>query len=599
MTSTVDQRRLLLGVSTIAPPDKLKRGALFRNLEEYKSFLTGTQANASAYWSRLGDEITWSKTPSEVGGPGDWFKGGKLNLTTSCLDEPARRFRGDEPVLWEFPPVSHEPVALTRDQLLGRIGGISSQIRDWCLDLGDRVLVALPSGGPMMAATFACLRLGLTVVPMDPSYAGKRIAVRAREQSCKGAIVDAQLAASIDLGVTHTLTVSTDAEVETANPETPVSVPAMHPVFVLADSAGQLFDLPGAGFLVQAISAYRNLLDGRGSGDITWILAPSHHASTLAATTGALAMGGQVGILPREAASSTTSFLDIVGAARPRVLFSDIKTVMQAIGPAMEEGQRPMGVGPDLFIIEGEAVEPRIWAYIENGLFRPGTHVVQVLARPESGGFVAGPSPAVTPVRRSSVTMPAPGFNLAILDGQGHECEPNHGGFLGLRQITPGLALELQKLVAPLAIEVKARRDVAGYIWTMGEVKVSRSSRDRVTTPELEAVIASVGGVDQVAVIRYRDEQGNSKSRVFFRPIRHSDDLTDKIRARIVERCGERAMPDSFQVVRELPCSRTGKLLRTMLKRIAEGDPLSLEDLNLVSDPDILNEYAAMRPVDI
>ncbi|MCP4678692.1 MAG: acyl-CoA synthetase [Deltaproteobacteria bacterium] len=593
MTSTLEKRRLLLGVSTAAPPDKLKRGATFQSLEEYKSFLNDAQDDAAAYWSRLADKVTWSKAPAEVGGPGGWFPGGELNLSVSCLDEPARRFRGTEPVLWEIPPGSHEPAALTRDDLLGRVGWISSQVREWSLGPGDRVLVALPSGGPMLAATYACLRLGLTVVPMDPAYAGKRITRRARKLSCKGAIVDSQLLTSVDLAVAHTLTMPTDTEAVTANPGTPIPVTAMHPAFVLADSAGQLFTIPGAGFLVQAISAYRNILDGRGDSDRLWVLAPSHHASTMAAATGALAAGGQVGFLPCEAASSTTSFLDMISAAGPRVLFSDVKTVMQAIRPAMEAGQRPMGDGPDLFIIEGEAVEPRIWAYLENGLFRSGTHVVQVLARPESGGFVAGPNPAVTPVRRSSVALPAPGFDIVILDAQGHECEPNHGGFLGLNKATPGLALELQKLVPPLAIEVKARRDVAGYIWTMGEVKVSRAGRDRVTIPELEAVIASVRGVDQVAMIRYRDKQGNSKSRVFFKPIRHADGLTDEIRERIIERCGERAMPDSFQVVRALPCSRTGKLLRTVLKRLAEGESLSREDLDLISDPNLIEEYNA------
>jgi len=151
---------------------------------------------------------------------------------------------------------------------------------------------------------------------------------------------------------------------------------------------------------------------------------------------------------------------------------------------------------------------------------------------------------------------------------------------------------------------MKTRRDKAGYLWSMGEVKAERSKSEQVTLAEIEAAIASIDEVSQVAVIRYNDENHVSRTRAFVQwgpepqgdsPGEPRDDAdseaTKRIKQALIEHCGESALPDKIQFVTNLPYSRSGKLLRSVLRRISKGDPLRSEDLHLISDPQIAVEY--------
>jgi len=214
---------------------------------------------------------------------------------------------------------------------------------------------------------------------------------------------------------------------------------------------------------------------------------------------------------------------------------------------------------------------------------------VQALSRPETGGFVAGPGASSLPVRPGSVSLPAPGFALTVVDPKKRLCLVGQGGLLALERPVPSLATELSGGDAPFVLGVRARADRDGSLWVMGEVTIPRAHEDQVSLPELEAVIAAVDGVEHAAAIRYEDAQGVTRTRAFVASPA-GEAILERLRAAVVAQLGERALPDSFQLVTRLPYSRSGKLLRSVLRRVSTGEIDGLEDVAVVADPEIVRE---------
>lgn len=362
----------------------------------------------------------------------------------------------------------------------------------------------------------------------------------------------------------------------------------MHPALVVADAAGHLLTLPTAGFILQARLAYRWLLDGRGPKDRHGFMCPSHHVSLLAGCAGVLSSGGTAALLPPPA--------DAHGWSLPRALGLRVVTVRGKSLPVSAGPQaiRPAHAGPELLAVESETLEPRTFQWLREALFNGDTHVIQALSRPEGGGFVAGPCPGLISIRPASVALPAPGLDLLVVDRSGQPCPINHGGLMALRRAIPGLPLELQREKPPLVLGVRVRLDAEGCLWTMGEWSPPRG-QSATSLPELEAALAAIPGVEQAAVVAFSDAEGVSRTAAFVRLSGGASDL-ERVRLRLRERFGEDALPDSLQVVSRLPISRTGKLLRSVLRRVARGEEIPLDELEAVADPETLRMLASRDP---
>lgn len=569
----------LLGLAAYEPGAALREGAEFSSAEAYRAFLDETHRRPAAFFERLA---------AEAGLGAGW------NLASICLREPATEDRAQGPALL----VADENGAVRargRAELGREVNALANEMAAWNLEPGAQVLVALPRCEAHVVAILACLRLGLVVVPIDPRSGAAQMSRRVEAARIRAVIHDAA-------AVVEGPPLWRALPVAGALPEAPkgppaVPVEARHPVFVLTDFSGEMFTIPAAGFLLQSLSAYRYLLGGRGPDDAIWLMGRPHGPSFLSAAVGSLASGGGVGLVPDAAAGNLDAFLSFLGSASPRVLLTNAKALAALVEPEVAGGRRPSAAGPMLLAVEGEVLEPRIYEYLGAGAFDGRTHITQLLARPEVGGFVAGAHPAVTPVRPSSVSHAAPGMPLEVIDAHGRRCDPSIGGLLALAAPVPGLALELQELEPPIALEVKAREDRAGYLWTMGEVKVDRKAAGEMTLPELEAVVAALPGVEQVAAVRYQSATGDPRTRAFVKPMPGADIDVEDIRRRIAERFGQAAVPDEVQLAKRLPYSRSGKLLRSVLVRISAGEPLRGEDAGLVTDPDVVRELADDLPM--
>ncbi len=588
-------RDQLLGLSSLAPPPGLRKAGHFQSVEEYDAFLRQTYLNPDDYWHTVAKEITWIKQPHGLGGPGNWFPDGQLNLCDNCLDVPLTRGLASTllEVTWEDASTDYPTWPLSKIQ--NGVARLCAELGSFNLPAGDRVLLALSPGLELVLATLASLRLGLVCVPFDPAVGPTRLARRATAAHCRAIVMSGSsigvneiIQESKTWDALHRLVLEPgwDNGPPCALPQ-PVPVPAMHPSFLLADSAGTLYALPSAGFLIQALSACRAVLDNRGSDDRYWLQTPAHYTCLQASVLGLLSCGSTVALASALATPTPDELLKALSIVRPRVALIQARDLQRMLKPYQTSERTYRQPGPELFILEGETVEPSFYRYLRTVVFDGNTHIVQVLSRVEGGGYLAGPCPTVTPVRPASVSLPLPGIDLTVVDDHDEECHVNHGGFLALRQMTPGIPLELQRTKLPVRLGVRCRRDAAGYLWTMGEAPIERPEGQTVTASELEAVIANLSGVEQVVVVRYEDTQGVWRTHAFIKLVEGEAALA-RIKQELAQKVGAESVPESFQVVSQLPYSRSGKLLRSVLRRIALGEIDGLSDLEAVTDPELV-----------
>ncbi len=588
MTGTAD-RATLLGLGRVEPPPGLRAGARISEAAAYAALLARAGEEPAAYWAELARELPWQTPFAEAGGPGVWFAGGRLAVAEACLAG-----RGEEPVLtaWD----GQAATTWSRAELGARVAALAARLAAWRLAPGARVLLALPRSAELLAAELACLWLGLTCVPVDPKLGDPgRVERRGQAAGCRAGLCE-PAAAELLCGLPLRLVLEPGWERAPAAPPEARALEPMHPAILHHETSGQAFCVPAAGLLLSALSAYRHLLDGRGPGDAHWLEVPAHHSTFAAVALGALAGGGRL-IIPRARAVETGDDLGrALAACRPRVVVLQARALARFApeGAAAESGPRLSG--PQLLVVEGEAVSPGLYRAARERLFDGQTHVVQALCRPEAGGFVAGPCPAAQAVRPASVMQAAPGFQVQVVDERAQPCPANYGGLLALRAAAPAVALELQRHAPPLVLGVRMRVDREGLLWTMGEVRVERPEEAQVATSELEAMIAALDGVDQVAVVRFQAPGQAARTWAFVQSAR-GPGLAEEVQARLRERLGAEAPPVALQIVRELPYTRSGKLLRSVLRRIAEGDTQGLERAEAAADPEaILRLLAACSP---
>jgi acyl-coenzyme A synthetase/AMP-(fatty) acid ligase len=358
--------------------------------------------------------------------------------------------------------------------------------------------------------------------------------------------------------------------------------------FIFGDASGRLYSVSRVGLALQGISSYRFLLDGRGEGDRHLVITPLHHSSFVVAALGTILAGGTLVVLEGglRAESGPALVADVVRTgARVAVLQARHLTRIQATLAA----DPAVAPGPEVVVLEGEAVTPGLYQAVRQAFAARPSHVTQVVSRPESGGYLAGPYPPVCPVRPAAAGLSAPGLPLLIVDDHGKPCPESHGGFVAIAQAVPSLAVELAAQPLPVTIGVRARRDRDGLLWTVGEVQMEVAEVEPVSAPEIEAHVAGLDGVHEVAVVRSHPADGRPRTWVFARLDPERIDVA-RIRAAITSHLGERAAPDEIYAVERLPYSRSGKLLRTVLKRIAVGDTAGLDGEGLVADPEAVRQ---------
>jgi acyl-coenzyme A synthetase/AMP-(fatty) acid ligase len=571
------RRATLLGTARIEPPARLGERSPFADEAGCLGFLAGAREDADAFWLAEARKLPWSEPPASAGGPGDWFPGGRLDPSGAVLDRWARAGAGAVPL------GDGAGAEIAAAALAGEVGAMCARLGGLGLEPGSRVLLALPRGPGLAVALLACLRLGLVAVPIGPAGADPgQIGRRARAAGCRGVLVDeVAVPLAADLPVANRAAMG--EAVGAVELPAAVAVGSLHPAVVFFDSAGRPYSIPVAGLLVQAVSALEWLLrppaDRPGR---LWLETPAHHASFAAVALGAL-LGGVELVVPGPEAP-TTPFDQARRIARSGAHAAILHGPQLAA--ARESGEGPLGPGAlELLIVEGDSVAPGAVGMLRDRVFGGAVHMTQAVARPELGGFVTGYEPGAVPVLPGCAGPALPGFDLAVVDQRSRRCEAGLGGFAALGRAVPGLALELAHQAPPVVLGLRARADRDGRLWPMGEGEVSRPEAERVSASEIEALVSGIDGIEQVAVVHYTDAKGASRVAMYLETDR-GEAAAEAAREAIAAHFGPESVPEAIRPVKSLPVTRTGKLLRSVLRRVAAGDIGGLEQ---ACDPLVLD----------
>jgi len=637
-TGTLDA--LLTEERRFEPPAEFVRQALVNDPKVYEQAAT----NPEAFWEEAARELDWFK-PWEKTLEWDapwvkWFQGGELNATYNCVDRHVQTWRKNKAaIIWEGEPGDQR--VLTYQDLYREVNEAAAALRALGIQKGDRVAIYLPMIPEAAVAMLACARLGATHSVIFGGFSAESISDRVNDCQAKlvitadagyrrGAFVP--LKDNVDEAVKTTPTVEHVLVVRRAGEARPVTmqqgrdiwwhdlvkehagekvepehVDAEHPLFILYTSGttgkpkGVLHTT--GGYLTGTMRTSKWIFDMKDedvywcTADIGWVTGHSY------VVYGPLANGATV--LMYEGTPDYPErdrFWEIIEKYAVSILY----TAPTAIRTFMRWGD-DLPAKHDLSSLRvlgtvGEPINPEAWVWYHEHIGGGRCPVVDTWWQTETGMILISPLPALTTLKPGSATLAFPSVEPDVVDEQGNSVGLGRGGYLVLRRPWPSMMRTIwgdpDRYVATYWSRFPgmyftgdgARRDEEGYFWLMGRVDdVLNVAGHRIGTMEVESALVSHPAVAEAAVIGISDEIKGQAVAAFVTPrlgFNADDQLNGELRRHVAEKIGAIARPDKLFFTSELPKTRSAKIMRRLLRDIAEGRVLG--DTTTLADPTVM-----------
>jgi acetyl-CoA synthetase len=619
------------------------------SFKQYQEDYKKSVENPEQFWGEVAQNFQWRKPWYKVlswnfNEPDiKWFEGAKLNITENCLDRHLAK-NGDKPaIIWEPNNPEEESVTLTYKMLHERVCQFANVLKRNGAKKGDRICIYMPMVPELAIAVLACARIGAVHSVVFGGFSAKSIADRINDAACKLVITadgayrgnkQIPLKDVIDdaligcptvekcIVLTHVRTpvsmlkgrdVWWEAEIKHVNDICePEEMDAEDMLFILYTS-GSTGKPKGVvhtcgGYMVYAGYTFANVFNYQPgevyfcTADIGWITGHSYivYGPLSQGATSLLFEG--IPTYP-----SPSRFWDIVEKHKVNTLY----TAPTAIRSLMSFGEEPLN-GKDLSSIRvlgsvGEPINEEAWHWFDEKIGHGKAPIVDTWWQTETGGIMISPIATVTPTKPSFATLPLPGIQPILVDENGNEVEGNDVmGNLCIKFPWPGMLRttygdhERCKQTYFSTYENLyftgdgCLRDADGYYRITGRVDdVLNVSGHRIGTAEVENAINMHAGVVESAVVGYpHDVKGQGIYAFVIYPEMHSEaELSKKDILQTVTRViGAIAKPDKILFVSGLPKTRSGKIMRRILRKIAEGDTSNLGDTSTLLDPAVVQE---------
>ena len=570
-----------------------------------------------------------------------WFEDGRLNVSENCLDRHVRAGLGERTaIVWEGEPGDVRRISYA--ELLEEVCRASNALRELGVETGDRVVIYMPMIPEAAVAMLACARIGATHSVVFGAFsvqalkeriedAGAKIIITADGGWRRGAVhaLKPNVDAALDTGcesVRHVLVVRRGGndvnmkpgrdiawnealEVQPATCE-PAAVDAEHPLFILytSGSTGKPKGVvhASAGYLLWARLTMQWVFDFRPEEDVFWCTADvgwiTGHTYTV---YGPLACGGTTLMYEGVPTHPDPGRLWKICADHGVTVFYTAPTAIRALikagdeWPARHDLSRLRILGT-----VGEPINPEAWMWYHRVIGGGRCPIVDTWWQTETGGHMISPLPFATPEKPGSATLPLPGIFAEVVDGDGKPMPPNSGGMLVITRPWPSM---LRGIWGDDARFVEtywrkfdgryyfagdgARRDEDGYFWIMGRVDdVLNVSGHRLGTMEIESALVSHPAVAEAAVVGRPDEiKGEAICAFVVLKVEPSESLKDELRAHVAREIGPIAKPDDIRFADNLPKTRSGKIMRRLLRDIAAGREIR-QDMSTLEDQRILEQ---------
>ncbi|WP_025145120.1 acetate--CoA ligase [Pedobacter jeongneungensis] len=619
------------------------------SFKQYEEDYKKSVENPEQFWGEVAQNFQWRKPWFKVlswnfNEPSiKWFEGAKLNITENCLDRHLAT-NGDKPaIIWEPNNPEEESVTYTYKMLHERVCRFANVLKRNGAKKGDRICIYMPMVPELAIAVLACARIGAVHSVIFGGFSAKSIADRINDSQCKVVITadgsyrgnkQIPLKDVIDdaligcptvekcIVLTHIRTpvsmlkgrdVWWEDEVKHVNDICEAEEMDAEDMLFILYTSGSTGKPKGVvhtcgGYMVYAGYTFSNVFNYQPgevyfcTADIGWITGHSY------IVYGPLSQGATSVLFEGIPTYPTPSrFWDIVEKHKVNTLY----TAPTAIRSLMSYGDEPLN-GKDLSTIRvlgsvGEPINEEAWHWFDEKIGHGKAPIVDTWWQTETGGIMISPIATVTPTKPSFATLPLPGIQPILVDENGNEIEGNGVmGNLCIKFPWPGMLRttygdhERCKQTYFSTYENLyftgdgCLRDEDGYYRITGRVDdVLNVSGHRIGTAEVENAINMHAGVVESAVVGYpHDVKGQGIYAFVIYPEMHGEaELSKKDILQTVTRViGAIAKPDKILFVSGLPKTRSGKIMRRILRKIAEGDTTNLGDTSTLLDPGVVEE---------
>ncbi len=626
--------------------------------EGYEKMYAASIKNPEKFWKKEGKRIDWFKPYKKVKNVSykypnvsiKWFEDGVTNVSYNCIDRHLKK-RGDQTaIIWEGDDPYYDK-KITYNELYEQVCRLSNVMKSNGVKKGDRVTIYMPMIPEAAFAMLACARIGAVhsivfggfspdalagrIHGCDSSFiitadeglrGGKPIPLKANTDEA------VKIAAKLGTKVKTVLVVrrtggaidwddSRDIwyheEMATAKPVcAPAKMKAEDPLFILytSGSTGQpkgVLHTTG-GYLVYAAMTHEYVFDYH-DGDVYWCTADVGWVTGHSYIVYGPLANGAITLMFEGVPNypDASRFWQVVDKHKVNIFYTAPTALRALMGAGDSFVEKCSLKSLRLLGSVGEPINPEAWEWYYNIVGKKKCPIVDTWWQTETGGIMISPLPGATKMKPGSATRPFFGVEPALVDADGVELEGVAEGNLIIKDSWPGQMRSVygdhKRFVETYFATYKGsyftgdgcRRDKDGYYWITGRVDdVINVSGHRMGTAEVESALVAHPKVSEAAVVGYPHDikgQGIYCYVTLMAGEKESDALRQELRTWVRKEIGPIATPDALQFAPGLPKTRSGKIMRRILRKIAENDYSNLGDTSTLADPSVVEDLIANR----
>ena len=630
------------------PKKETSKHSHISSLDQYERLYKDSIQEPNEFWKKISRRLNWIESPHEISrfnfksGEIKWFSGGKLNVSYNCIDRHIKAGHENEiAIIWEGndPKQSKK---ITYSQLLKAVSLFANSLKSLGVQKGDRVCLYMQMIPELAIAILACARIGAVHSVVFGAFSSDSLRDRINDSKCKilvtqdtgvrGTKQNIPMKENADKAVKETLSiqqvivvkrtgqkVNMDSELdlwwhEAVSGESPVCEPefmdAEDPLFILytSGSTGKpkgVLHTTG-GYLVYASFTHEIIFDYKPgniywcTADLGWITGHSYIIYGPLSNRATTLMFEGVPNYP-----DFGRFWDVVDKHKVNQFY----TAPTALRALMKEGNDWVNSrnlsSLRLLGTVGETIKEPEWNWYYNVVGKTKCPIVDTWWQTETGGILISPLPGATPIKPGSATLPFFGVVPVLMTEEGKEIEGNNvSGLLALKTSWPGqmrtiygdhkrfIDVYFSQFPGYYFTGDGAKRDKDGYYWITGRVDdVLNVSGHRIGTAEVEGAIGKATGVAEAAVVGFPHEikgQGIFAFVTVMTGVLPSEKIKSSILDTVTKDIGPHAKPDKIQFAPALPKTRSGKIMRRILRKIAERDYDNMGDISTLADPSVV-----------
>ncbi len=624
------------------------------NAERYREMYDRSIHDAEAFWSEQATSfLTWMKPWDSVCqssfslGDVHWFEGGVLNVAANCIDRHLPERAEQTAIIWEPDDPAEENRHITYQQLSDEVNKLANVLKKRGVSKGDRVCIYMPMIPEAAFAMLACARIGAVHSVVFGGFSPEALRGRILDSDCRVVITADQgrrggklvpLKANTDVALEECPDVHTclvvqhtagnvdwhdkrdlwyhEAMAEATTDCEPQPMGAEAPLFILytSGSTGKpkgVLHTTG-GYLLQAAMTHKYVFDYK-EGDIYWCAADVGWVTGHTYIVYGPLCNGATTLMFEGVPNypDASRFWQVVDKYQVNQFYTAPTAIRALMGAGDKFVSATSRSSLRLLGTVGEPINPEAWEWYYKVVGDSRCPIMDTWWQTETGGHMLTPLPGATDLKAGSATLPFFGVQPALLDESGEEIEGPGEGALVIKASWPSQIRTVygdhQRMIDTYFSTYPgyyftgdgARRDEDGYYWITGRIDdVLNVSGHRMGTAEVESALVLHHSVAEAAVVGYPHDikgQGIYAYVTLVAGEEATDSLRDELLALCVEEIGPIAKPDIIQWAPGLPKTRSGKIMRRILRKVAENELSNLGDTSTLADPSVVDQIIANR----